>query len=144
GGNVLMRDLGRGAGFAQESKPCRLVAEVFFVDHFQCDGAPKIDVERFVSYPHRPATQLERLSILVIHQFIMLEPMRDRRGCCLGRRLASFGFAGESLPKHADRAEFNCSRKLFATSRANPSVHRFHGPNRPSDMTRASKGVWVL
>ena len=50
----------RRAGFAQETKARRFVTEILLADDFQCHGASKIDVERFVGYAHRAATQLDR------------------------------------------------------------------------------------
>ena len=71
-----MAETRRRAGFAQETKPRRFVTEIFFADDFQCHGASQIDVERFVSDPHRTATQLDRFPVFACHQLIMLEPMR--------------------------------------------------------------------
>ena len=59
-GNVRVADAGRRTRFAQETKARRFVTEILFADDFQCHGASKIDVERFVGYAHRAVTQLDR------------------------------------------------------------------------------------
>ena len=66
-GNVRMTHAGRRTGFAQETKPRRFVTEILFADDFQCHGASQIDVERFVSYAHRTATQLDRSPVFADH-----------------------------------------------------------------------------
>ena len=68
-----MAETRRRAGFAQETKPRQFVSKIFFADDFQCHGASKIDVERFVSDSHRTATQLERFPVFADYYLIMLE-----------------------------------------------------------------------
>ena len=63
-GNIRMTDASRCACFTQETKPRRFVTEIFLADDFQCHGASKIDVERFVGDAHRAATQLDTVSRL--------------------------------------------------------------------------------
>ena len=70
-----MTDAGRRARFAQETKPSRLVTEVSLADDLQGHRTSQIDVERLVSNPHRAATQFDRLTSLVGHQFVVLEPI---------------------------------------------------------------------
>ncbi len=60
----------RRTGFPQKPKSRRLITEIFFADDFRCHGAVEIDVECFVSDPHRTATQLDRLPVVTRHQFI--------------------------------------------------------------------------
>ena len=98
-----MAEARRRAGFAQETKARRFVTEIFFADDLQCHGASKIDVERFVSDPHRTATQLDRFPVLVGHHFIMLEPMRYARGCCLSAVWFSSRLAGFDLRQREPR-----------------------------------------
>ena len=59
-GNVRVAHAGRRTRFAQETKARRFVTEILFTDDFQCHGASQVDVERFVGYAHRAATQLDR------------------------------------------------------------------------------------
>ncbi len=120
-----MADAGRRARFAQETKPSRFVTEVSFADDFQCHGASQIDVDRFVSDPHRTATQLDRFPVFVRNQFIMLEPVRHARGVVSARSSeedSSDSLLHESLAKHAHRTEFHCSGKLITATRADASV----------------------
>src|SRR6478672_2582015 len=130
-GNVWMPNTGRGSRLAQKSKPRRFVTEIFFADDFQCHGAVQIDVESFVSDPHRTATQLDRFPVFARHQLIVLKALSALFWCGLdrvlgSRRLAGFNPAGESLAKHADRTEFHRSRKLVTATRTSASVFRFH------------------
>ena len=132
-----MTNARRRARFAQKTKPRRFVTEISFADDFQCHGAVQIDVERFVSDPHRTATQLDRFPVFARHQFIVLKSLRCLFRCRLdrilgSRRLAGLNPASESLAKHADRTEFHCSRKLVTATRAGALGLRAHGPNRPS------------
>ena len=121
-----MTDARRRTRFPQETKPRRFVTEIFFADDFKCHGASQIDVKRLVSDTHRTATQLDRFSIFVQHQFIMLESMRYARGFYLSvvwfSRLVGLDSAIQSLAKHAHRTEFHCSRKLITATRADASV----------------------
>src|SRR5580704_1325123 len=112
-GNIWVTDARRRAGFTQKAKSCRFVTEVSLTDDFQCHWAAQIDVERFVSDPHRTATQLDRFPIFARHQFIMLKSVRRvlrcRLECILRQRLAGFNPVSKSLTEHADRTEFNSS-----------------------------------
>ena len=74
-GNIRVTDAGRRTRFAQETKPSRFVTEISFADDFQCHGAPQIDIERFVSDPHRTATQLDRFPVFVLDKLIVLKPL---------------------------------------------------------------------
>ncbi len=76
-GNIRVTDAGRRTRFAQETKPSRFVTEIFFADDFQSHGASQIDVERFVSDPHRTATQLDRFPVFALDEFIMLKPFHS-------------------------------------------------------------------
>jgi hypothetical protein len=53
----------RRAGFAQKAKSSGLIIKIFFADDFQGYGAVQIDIECFVSDPHRTPTQLVLHSI---------------------------------------------------------------------------------
>ena len=55
-GNIRVPDAGRRTRFAQETKPRRFVTEILLADDFQCHGASKVDVERFIGYAHRAMT----------------------------------------------------------------------------------------
>src|SRR5580704_16011670 len=109
-GNIWVTDARRRAGFTQKAKSCRFVTEVSLTDDFQCHWAAQIDVERFVSDPHRAATQLDRFPVFARHQFIMLKSVRCVLRCwrarILRRRLAGLNLTSESLAKHADRTKF--------------------------------------
>ena len=59
-GYVRVTDAGCCTCFTQKSKPGRLITEVSLTDDFQSHGAAQIDIERFVSDPHRTAPQLDR------------------------------------------------------------------------------------
>ena len=60
-----------GTRFPQETKPRRLVTEIFFTDDFQSHRASQIDVECLVGDTHRTATQFDRSAIFVRHQLVM-------------------------------------------------------------------------
>src|SRR5215475_13049432 len=61
----------------------------------------------------------------------MLKALQRLYWCRLGRflkrRLAGFNPASKTLAEHADRAEFHCSRKLVAATRADTLWLRAHG-----------------
>jgi hypothetical protein len=69
----------------------------------------QINVDRFISDPHRTATQLDRFSIFARHQLIMLKSLpwvlRRRLECTLRQRLVGLNVISKTLAKHADRAE---------------------------------------
>src|SRR5580704_7453655 len=134
-------------GFTQKTKPRRFIAKISLVDDFQCHRTVKIHVERLVSDAHGTATQLDRSPVCARHQFIMLKSLhrlfRRRLDRFLERRLAGFNPGSKTLSKHAYRTEYHRSRKLVAADRADTSGLRFHGPNRPSDATRASQRAWI-
>jgi hypothetical protein len=91
----------------------------------------EIDVDRFVSDPHRSATQLDRFPVFTPYQLIVLKPLyrlfRYRLDRFLGiKRLAGLNRASKTLAQHTDRTEFNRSRKLIAAARAGALGLRFH------------------
>ncbi|MGA7881005.1 MAG: hypothetical protein WCD63_09070, partial [Terrimicrobiaceae bacterium] len=67
--------------------------------------------------------------------------LRFRLGHTLRRRLAGLNVINECPVQHAHRTEFHCSGKLITATRADASILRFHGHNRPSDATKASQTV---
>src|ERR1700746_4111209 len=122
----------RCAGFAQETKPRRFIAEIFFADDLQRHRASEIDVECLVSDPHSSSAQLDRSTVFARHQLVMLKSfwrlVRCRPDRLLQRRLAGLNPTGKTLAKHADRAEFQCSREFIAAARAGALGLRAHGP----------------
>ena len=72
-----MTNAGSGTRFAHETKSSRFVTEISLIDDFQCHGASKIDVQRFVSDPHRAATQLDRPPIFALDNFKVLKTFRS-------------------------------------------------------------------
>src|SRR6516165_4128199 len=108
-----MPNTGRRPGFAQKAKPRRFISEILFTDDFQSHRASQIDVERFVSDPHRTATQLDRFAIFARYQLVVLKSFWWLVGCrldrLLERRLARLNTASKTLAKHADRTELHCS-----------------------------------
>src|SRR6516164_9373008 len=125
----------RRAGFAQKTKPRRFISEILFADDLQRHWASEIDVERFVSDPHRTATQLDWFSVFAPHQFIMLKALQRLCWCRLGRFLergfAGLNPAGKTLAEYAYRTEFHRSRKLVTAAWASALGLRAHGPNHP-------------
>src|SRR5215472_5744608 len=123
---------------AQKAKLRRSIPEISLTDDFERYRAAQIDVERFISDPHRTATQLDRFSIFTRHQFVVLKSLHSLfRYCRLDRFLGSGGLAGlnrasHSLAEHANRTEFHRSRKLIAAARAGALGLCAHGLNRPS------------
>src|SRR5215469_10390136 len=131
------------ACFAQETKPRRFISQIPLADKLKGYRTAQIDVERLVRDPHRAATQFNRLPVFACHQLIVVKPLRwlvrCRLDCILGsRRLAGLN-PGKTLAEHADRTEFHCSREFIATARAGALWLRAHGPNRPSDGSKASQ-----
>ena len=147
-----MAHAGRRTRFAQETKPSRLVTEIFFTDDFQCHGTSKIDIERFVGDAHRTATQLERSAVFAEHYFVVLEAarwmLRSRTGDIFRRRLSRLRPANESFPQQAngtqiiffsggeispaDRARSNFSRQFRRRVRAIKRPENRHSRHHPS------------
>src|SRR5215468_8438385 len=130
----------RRAGFAQKTKPRRFIAEILFADDLQRHRASEIDVERLVSDPHRTATQLDRFPVFASHQLVVVKPLgwlvrHPIERIPSNRRLTGLNRTAETLTKHADRAEFQCSRDFIAAARAGAFGLRAHSPRRPSATT---------
>src|SRR6516162_688530 len=133
-----MTNTGRGPRLAQKAKPRRFITKISLADDLQCHGTVKIDVECFVSDSHRTATQLDRLAVLVRHEFVMFKSLGPeiwggfnrtlRRGTLVG-----FNPTSESLAKHACRAPLPGCRELHAAVRAAAFILHVHSPSRPSD-----------
>ena len=145
-GNIWVPNARRRAGLAQKTKPHRFITEVSLANDFQRHRASQIYVERFVSDPHRAATQLDRLPVFASHQFIMLKALSRlfQRGLdrILGsRRLTGLNPASESLAQHAHRTGFHRSRKLIAAARTGALGVRAHRPSRPSAATSADSNT---
>src|SRR5215469_1167626 len=136
-----MPNTGCRARLAQKAKLRRFFAEISLVDDFQRHGAVQIDVERFVSDPHRTATQLDRFAVFARHQLVVLKSfwwlVRCRLDRLLERRLARLNAASKTLAEHAYRAEFHRSGKLVTAARADALGLRFHGSNRPQPQFEA-------
>ena len=118
-----MPNAGRRTRLAQKAKPRRFIPEILFADDLQSHRASEIDVERFVSDPHRTATQLDRFPIFTRDQSVMLKTLFRLFGCRVhrdlgSRRLAGLYTARQSLAEHTDRAELHCSREFTAAARA--------------------------
>src|SRR6516165_6169451 len=139
-----MPNAGRRPRLAQKTKPRRFIAEISLVDDFQRHRAVEIDVERFVSDPHRTATQLDRLPAFARYQLVVLKSfwwlVRCRLDRLLERRLARLNTASKTLTEQADRAEFHGSRKLVTAARAGALGLRAHFPNHPTT-TSAESGT---
>jgi hypothetical protein len=93
---------------------------------FKGHWATQIDVERFVSNPHRTATQLDRFSIFSVDQLIVLKSLRclvrwRLDGIVDTRRLARLNPSSESLTQQAHGTGFQRSRKLIPAIRAGVS-----------------------
>src|SRR6516162_6818533 len=134
------------SGFAQKAKPRRFITEIFLADDFQRHGAVQIDVEGYVSDPHRTAAQLDRFAVFARHQLVVLKSfwwlVRCRPDRLLERRLARLDAASKTLAKHADRTEFHRSRKLITAARAGALGLRAHFPNHPT--TAAAESATAL
>src|SRR5271165_6352543 len=146
-GYVCMPQPRRRAGFAQKTKPRRLIAEISLADDFQCHGAAQIDVECFVSDPHCTATQLDGFPVFARDQLVVLKSLRWLVRCCrldriLGnRRLAGLYPVSETLAEHAYRTEFHRARQLIAAARAGALGLFAHAFNRPSLATSADSNT---
>src|ERR1700693_1867627 len=90
-GNIWMTETRCRPGFAQKTKPRRLITEISLADEFQCHGASQIDVERLISDTHCAPTQLDRFPVLIGHEFVVFQATRYR---C---RLAGVTLPAESL-----------------------------------------------
>src|SRR6516165_5476998 len=117
-----MPNTGRRTRLAQKTKPSRLISEISLADNLQRHRASEIDVQGFVSDPHRTATQFDRFPVFVRHQLVVLKSFRwlamCRLYCFLERGLAGLKAASKTLAEHAYRAEFHRSRKLITAARA--------------------------
>src|SRR6516165_9502668 len=131
-----MPNTGRRTRFAQKTKPGRFITEVSLADDLQRHGASETNVERLVSDAHCTATQLDWFAVFARHQFVVLKAfrwlVRCRLNCFLERGLTGLNVTGKTPPKHADRTELHCSRKLVTAARAGALGLRVHGPNCPS------------
>src|SRR5215471_17042170 len=127
-------------GFAQKTKPPRFITEILFADDLQRHRASEIDVERLVSDPHRTATQLDRSTVFARHQLVVLKSSRWLNRIFRNRRLAGNNPASKTLTEHADRAEFDCSRKLVTAARAGALGLRFHRPTPLASMRLRKHG----
>src|SRR6516164_9654774 len=131
----------------QETKPGRLVTEILLADDFKRHGTLQIDVERAVSNPHRTATQLDRFPVFACHKLIALESLQRlfwcRLECIPRRRLGRLNPTGKTLAKQAHRTEFHCFRNLVTATQAGASGLRFHGSDRPSEASKASRPAWI-
>src|ERR1700674_1160949 len=101
----------RRAGFAQKTKPRRLITEISLADDFQCHRAVQIDVERLVSDAHRTPTQLDWFPVFARHELIVLKSLHRLFRCRLdgtlgSRRLPRLNPISKSLAKHADATNF--------------------------------------
>src|SRR6516165_1366251 len=130
-----MPNAGRRPRLAQKTKPRRFIAEISFADNFQRHRASEIDVERFVSDPHRTATQLDRFPVFARYQLVVLKSfwwlVRFPLDRLLERRLARLNAASKTFAKHADRAEFHRPREFIAAARAGALGLCTHSPNGP-------------
>src|ERR1700751_6025202 len=148
GGNIRVTDAGCRPGLAQKTKPRRFITEIALADDFQRHGASQIDVEGFVSDPHRTATQLDRFPVLGHHQSVMLKSLFRLFGYRVhrnlrSRRLAGLNAASEPVAEHAHRTKFRRSRKFVAAARAGALGLLAHGANRPSKAIEASQRAWI-
>ena len=66
----------RCAGFAKKTQPRRFITEISLANDFQSHGVAQIDVERFISDPHRTATQFDRSPVFTRHQLVVVESLR--------------------------------------------------------------------
>src|SRR5215468_11675569 len=130
-----MPNAGRRPRLAQKAKPRRFIPEILFADDLQRHRASEIDVERFVSDPHRTATQLDRFTVFARYQLVVLNSFRRLVRCrhdrLPERRLAGLKPTSKTLAEHADRTELHCSRKVIAAARAVALGLFAHGSNRP-------------
>jgi hypothetical protein len=130
-----------------KSEAAPIFAEISLVDELQSHGAVQIDVERFVSDPHRAATQLDRFPVFARYQLVVLKSfwwlVRRRLDRLLERRLARLNAATKTLAEHANRTEFHRSRKLITAARAGALGPRFHGSDRHSEAIKASQRAWI-
>src|SRR5215467_12804750 len=101
-------------GLAQKPQASRFITEILFTDDLQRHRASEIDVERFVSNPHRAATQLDGFPVFARHQLVVVKPLgwlaQYWFECIRSRRLAGLNPTDETPAKHADWTEFHRSR----------------------------------
>ena len=102
-----MTDACRCTGFAQKAESRRFIAEVSLADDLQSHGAAQIDVERFVSDPHRTATQLDRSPVFARNQLIVVKSLLCFYWCRFERipieDPPDSTPPAETLTKHANR-----------------------------------------
>src|ERR1700741_2236161 len=91
--------------------------------HFRVDSKSRIEpFLRGYAKPPLPVHNAQSVASTVPVSAWSLPRKKTRR----------FNAASETRAKRAYWAEFHCSRKLGAATRAGASVPRFHGPNRRS------------
>src|SRR6516164_7567410 len=143
-----MPNTGRRPRLAQKAKLRRFFADISLVDDFQRHRAVQIDVERFISDPHRTATQLDRFTVFARYQLVVLKSfrwlVRCRHDRLPERRLAGLKPTSKTLAEHADRTELHCSRKVIAATRAGALELRFHGSDRSSEAVKACAALMTI
>jgi hypothetical protein len=71
--NIRVPNLSCGSGLAHETATSGLLAHHLSIDNLQRDNAPQIDIERFVRDPHAAPTKLNRCTIWIQQNSIVLE-----------------------------------------------------------------------
>src|SRR5262249_31194446 len=74
GGHVGVVKARGCTGLAQKPTADRFVADISFADHLKGYGTSEIDIERFVSDAHGATSQLDRSTLFIQHQLIVLKP----------------------------------------------------------------------
>src|SRR5258707_15634686 len=102
-----MPNAGRGPGFSYKTEPGRVVTKKLRVNDFQGSRTLQADIERFLSNPHCAGSELERLSLRILENRVVLEAELG------GSKHDGIALGFESSAQGAHRAELavlaNCS-----------------------------------
>jgi hypothetical protein len=110
-GDVRMVDAGRGPGFSQETAPRSFVTDELRTNDLQSNRAPEVSIDRLIGYSHAAMPELQRFSVLISENLVMLETKLTRG---IGNRIA-LGF---------DNAAQSTNWAVFAVVRQLRTAHR--------------------
>src|SRR5215469_8340197 len=77
-GDVRMVDACRGPGFSQETAPRGIVTDKLRTNDLQSNRAPEVSIDRLIGYSHAAMPELQRLSVRISENLVMLETKLTR------------------------------------------------------------------
>src|SRR5215469_7381830 len=71
--DVRMVDAGCGPGFPQKTAPGALVTDELRTNDLQGHRGPEVGIDRLIGYSHAAMPELQRLSVLISENLVMLK-----------------------------------------------------------------------